>query len=323
MLNVGKAKTRRDSRRDTVKNETMKRKNGKMAVSKRQTVTNVKRPAPVPQRATRPEARQETREVAVREVASAPAHLMSRMAEDAGKGVSKDQADNLVPLIYVLQANSPQCMPGHQSRIEGAGPGMIWLRNAPSELELVEGEEGFVFQPCYFTKDWVEWMPDRGGFVGRHADRPAVAQLEDIEGDDGQTRQVWVMPNQNRVVETRYHIGFVFIDNKRLPYTIPLSSTGHSVSKAWMFSMNQEQMPDGGTAPSFALLYRLRTSLRQKNNNSWYQFTVEKEGWVQTVEDYERGLALHDAFVTGAKRVAEETDEVSGVRSSGEDDSKI
>ena len=238
-----------------------------------------------------------------------PAALMGRMQADAGKGVSTDQADNLVPLIYLLQPLSPQCIRGGEKTIKGAEAGDIWLRNANEEDQIIKCDDGLVFQPCWFSKDWVEWLPNRGGFVDRHSQRPEIAELVDREGDDGTIRKVWTMPNGNNVVETRYHAGFAVLpDGRALPYTIPLSSTGHTVSKAWMFAMNSEALPDGTKAPSFAILYRLTPKLRSRNNKTWYQYEVSKVGWVETEAEYERGLALYEAFASGEKRIEEETD---------------
>lgn len=275
------------------------------------TKTQTKVPAkvnPPKQQYKEPEVRKPSTAVAETKRSAPPAALAERMSQDAGKGVSTDQADNLVPLIYLLQPLSPQVMRGNQKQIEGAQPGDIWLRNAPEDDQIISADDGLLFQPCYFSKDWVEWLPKRAGFVARHATRPEVSALEDVEGDDGEMRKMWRMPNGNSVVETRYHVGFAIVaDGRALPYTIPLSSTGHTVSKAWMFQMNSESLPDGSKAPSFAILYRLVPKLITKNNKSWYQYEVKKEGWVETVEEYERGLALYEAFSTGAKQVAEES----------------
>ena len=69
-----------------------------------------------------------------------PAALAAMMEKDAGKGVSTAQEDNLVPLIYVLQTNSPQVNKRDERYIEGAEPGDLWLRNAPQPI--VKGAEG-------------------------------------------------------------------------------------------------------------------------------------------------------------------------------------
>lgn len=237
--------------------------------------------------------------------------LREKMKKGAGKGVSTDQADNLVPLVYLLQANSPQVQRGNPRYIQGAQAGDIWLRNMSENESIIKCEEGMDFQSCYFSKDVVEWMPNRGGFVARHKVMPEVAEQVEVRGDDGNLRKVWKMPNGNNCVETRYHVGFVFLpDGRRLPYTVPFSSTGHQVSRAWMFQMNSETL-DGESIAGYSILYKLTPKIQTKNNNSWYQYTVSKVRWVDEKE-YDRGEILHNAFVSGEKEVAEETEIYSG-----------
>ncbi len=229
-----------------------------------------------------------------------PSHLQKRMQEDAGKGVSTAQEDNLVPLIYVLQANSPQAVKRSPDYIKGAEAGGIWLRG--SEPPVIDGEEGILFQPCHFSKDWVEWVPrdSGGGFVGRHESCPEEAERTTDPQNPNRVR--FILPNGNEVIETRYHIGYVLLpDGRALPYVIPLSATGHTVSRHWMFLMNAKQIPGAGTAASYACLYRLRTKFRTNNWGDWYMFDVTDEGWVQDEAAYERGAKLHAAFAQGAK----------------------
>src|SRR5262245_29613295 len=80
----------------------------------------------------------------------------------AGAGLSKAPEDNLIPLIYILQAGSPQAKKGDPDRIEGAEAGDFWLRNAPKPI--IKSEDGIWFQLCNVTKCFVEWQPNRGGF---------------------------------------------------------------------------------------------------------------------------------------------------------------
>lgn len=225
--------------------------------------------------------------------------LAERMARDAGKGVSKDQSDNMVPLIYILQAQSPQVLKRNPAYIEGAEAGSIWLRGIGDPI--VSGEEGFLFQPCYFSKDWVEWIPRDagGGFVTRHAQLPSDA--ENKPDPRNPNRQNYVRPNGNQLRETRYHAGLVHGRGAPMPFVIPMASSGHTTSRSWMFLMNSKQLPNGGTAPSFAQLFRLRTKLRTNAQGEWFAWDVADEGWIEDVKTYELGLALHDAFDTGAK----------------------
>ena len=228
-----------------------------------------------------------------------PSILAERMARDAGKGVSKDQSDNMVPLIYILQAQSPQVMKRNPQYIQGAEAGSIWLRGVGSPV--VNGEEGILFQPCFFSKDWVEWIPRDagGGFVGRHPILPDDAK--NVGDPRNPNRLNYMRPNGNQLRETRYHAGLVHGRGAPMPFVIPMSSSGHTTSRSWMFLMNSKQLPNGGTAPSFAQLFRLKTKLRTNAQGEWYAWDVEDAGWVNSIKDYEMGHALHEAFDMGNK----------------------
>lgn len=249
-----------------------------------------------------------------------PSYLKDYEA-DSGKGTSSAQEDNLVPLIYVLQANSPQTLKRNPDYIEGAEAGGIWLRG--SEPPVIDGEKGILFQPCFFSKDWVEWIPrdSGGGFVGRHDSCPAEAEV--VQDPKNPNIKRFILPNGNEVKETRYHIGYVFLDGGKrvLPYVIPLSGSGHSFSKQWMFMMNSKQS-SAGTYAAWALLYRLKTKFRTNVHGDWYMFEVSeanhngpKDSWV-TEEQYKRGAALCSAFEQGGKST--ETPEEAATESGNE-----
>lgn len=246
-----------------------------------------------------------------------PADVAAAMDESAGVGISRKMEDNVVPLVYLLQANSKVALKGHDKYVEGAEGGSIWLRNEEVGQSLIDGEEGMVFLPCFFTKCWIEWMPDRGGFVARHAERPAAAALEDVEGDDGRIRKVWKMPSGNTVNESREFSGFVVRDGRMLPYTIPLSGSGHMVGRNWMTALGNLKTPSGKDAPIWANYWRLRTKLRTVGENSWYQFEITKEGTIKSMSEFTIAKALHDAFASNEKRSAAMED-VDGDNPSGE-----
>lgn len=254
--------------------------------------------------------------------------LTELMRQSAGQGVSKAQEDNLIPLIYVLQSNSPQCMHKHEKQIVGAHAGNIWLRNAADD-PLIDGDEGMLFQPCYFSKMWVEWIPDRGGFVASHPQRPKAAYEGEVVKEDGSPARAWLMPNGNHLVETRSHVGHVLRKGSApLPYTIPLSSTGHTVSKGWMTNINALQFQDGSTLPSYGAVWRLKTKLFSKNNRNWFQYVIEREcrlddadaekklsGMCDPMRLYMMGKALYLAFEGGEKII--DVGEVGEVEESG------
>lgn len=227
------------------------------------------------------------------------------LLEDAGKGVSSSAEDNIVPIIYLLQANSPATKKSNPSYVEGAQPGDIWKRNSIHN-PIVKGEVGIQFQPCFFSKVWVEWRPNRGGLAGVHNERPSDAKEVEVM-HEGKPKRMWARENGNTLVETRQHAGFA--DGE--PFVIPFSSTGHTVSRNWMNLMNQVFIPGTNkVAPSYAKTYRLTTVERTKDSNSWFVFKVEDlgdKGWVSK-EQYLRGKQLFDSFNRGEKVATVEED---------------
>lgn len=247
-------------------------------------------------------ARKPSREVATTK-AGPPAALLGRMEEEAGKGLSQRSEDNLVPLIYILQDGSPQVKERDPDYIDGAKPGMIWLRNAPDPL--IAGEEGILVQPCFFYTDVVEWVPrdDGGGIVARYKEMPEEA----VRHEDKKTKRVtFKMPNGNELVDTRYFIVNVYIGDMRIPYVLPMKSTAHKIGKALMFMMNSKQLPNGKRAPSFACRYRLTTKEESNASGDWFNWDVVDAGWVETIEEIDAGASLHAAFAKGEKQAEED-----------------
>jgi len=201
--------------------------------------------------------------------------LAKMMAADAGRGVSTAMEDNVVPLIYILQALSPQVQKKKpDTYIDGAEAGMIWFRGSK---DLVSGDDGIPVVPCYFSKCWIEWLPERGGFVARHMEKPEEAVLKtDAENPK---RKFWAMPNGNILVETREHVVLVLdVFERPLPFVIPMSGSGHVASRNWMSSMGRKTVP--GTdlrAPSFGYIYRMKTQFRSNDQGDWFTWLVEDE----------------------------------------------
>lgn len=237
---------------------------------------------------------------ATQSAAGVPAELAGMMEQDAGKGVSGAAEDNLVPLVYILQALSPQVDANSAAHIPGAKAGDIWLRGAREPV--VDGTKGVSFQPCFIYKDWVEWMPDRGGFVGKHAERPETAK------PDADNKNKWRMPNGNSVVETRYVVGYMIIGTLKMPYIIPFSSTGHTVERGWNTARGSHKMPNGQPMPAFASLWELKTVQRSNKKGKWYSVSPSWLSYVDK-ETYLEGRALHDAMASGAKKAEAPTEE--------------
>lgn len=259
--------------------------------------------APPPRQAAPPPRGDQRQALAATSVsAQLPAHLRERALRSQGRGISQDAADNLVPIIYILQEQSPQVQSRDSKYVEGALAGNFWLRGT---TELFDGEkDGMLVQPCHFNKCVIEWGPDRGQFIARHDVMPEVA--EQVEDPNDPNIKRWVNPETgNRYAETREHVVRIFMpDGRRIPLVIPFTSTGHTVSRGWTFDMNQKQV-EGVRADSTMLLYRMFTKWTTNKKGSWFKPDVKFEGWVQDLADIDAGDAIFNAFNSGEKRVDE------------------
>jgi hypothetical protein len=233
-----------------------------------------------------------------------PPEFLEELGKHEGQGVSDRPEDNLIPLIYLLQDGSPQVKKREPKYIEGAEAGDIILTNLK---RLYKGSTGIVFQPVAFTVDWGEWIKrDKGGgFVARHTSRPPNA-LEVPDPKAQGRRMLWEMPNGNDLIETRNHYGYI-LDPELGPMQalLPLTSTGHQVSRAWMTEMRTKRLPDGRRAPSYARAYRL-TSVVRKNvgNPDSFTYQVQDEGWLP-MEQIRLGIDLARDISDGVRVAAE------------------
>jgi len=235
------------------------------------------------------------------------------LQQHKGEGISTAAEDNFVPLVYVLQTGSRQVING-PAHIEGAIAGSFLMRNAPQPI--VDGDTGFIFQPCYFYKDFAEWVPREsgGGLVGMHRTLPGnVTEIKDVRNPN---KIKWRTPSGNEILERRNHLGFVIHeDGTALAYAIPFTSTGHSVSRNWMTVM-QNRTLNGVVPPSYAFLYRFRTRQRSNALGNWYVPDIQPEqhhatltasGMVNT-QLRDRGKAFFESCKAGDRLAADMED---------------
>lgn len=266
--------------------------------------------------------------------ATADEELRRAMMEGSGAGTSAASEDNLVPLAYLLQAQSPQVMKGDPARIEGAEAGDIWLRNSPSPI--IKGDLGFLFQPCYMYRELVEWLPQRGGFAGRFDISLApfdakgnidihgkwMGELADVRAvrDTESERERYNFlrkDSNNEIVDTRYWVGIIENNGLVQPYILPLASTGHSFAKQLNTSI-RSLIASGVVGNAYSTFWRIKTAFNTNASGSWYQYVVGGlERKAQKLEEVQRGRALFEAFSTGLKVAATPDAEDAPTKSSG------
>ena len=216
------------------------------------------------------------------------------LAANAGAGTSADPEHNTIPMIYVLQTNSPQVNKRNDKYVNGAEPGDLWLKSGATPI--IKGTEGVMFQPCYFQYVWVEWKPNREGFVTSHKKRPIDAEQKQMDPNDD--RLFWVRPNGNQVIETCYVYGFV---DMKYPYVIPLSSSGYRVAREWNADVRNKVYNDK-TLPAWATRYRLKTVLRNNSKGEWFTLGFEYVPGFPTDSQLRNGKDFESGIETGEKR---------------------
>lgn len=259
------------------------------------------------------------------------------MKQDSGRGVSTAAEDNIVPLIYILQAQSPQVLKQKPEYIKGAVAGNVWPRSTKT---LIDGEEtGMPFIPVAFNKWWIEWRPNRGGYVGRHkydataADKGRPAGAEWVEDPKKPGKGNWELENGNVVVETREHAGLGFINEQWTGCVISMSGSNHTASRAWMGLMKDKKIPGtSDRAPSYAYVYNMKTIAKSNDDGDWYGWQVEDgmgDGEVTIITSVDDGAELYRTarqlnadFESGAK-IADAPTELDDTPSSGGGDDDV
>lgn len=202
--------------------------------------------------------------------------LRERMKRDAGRGVSTKAADNLVPLVQVLQPLSPQVLKKNQNYIEGASAGDFIVKSLNNAI--FSGSDGIYFQPVAMYQDWIAWIPRErgGGFAGRYPYNngvpPEGSRLKDRK--DGSRRPPTYTLGEADIVDTRYIPGFMWQDGKATPLVIPFTSTGHAVAKSWMTRQGQLRTVDDEMPPAYGALYLLTTEGAKNNLGEWFKVSI-------------------------------------------------
>lgn len=253
-------------------------------------------------------AEEETKAVAVQSQAGLPAHLdLAAVEADAGAGSQNiSGSDMQTPIISVLQANSPQCKKSDGKYIKGAEEGMFY-NNVTNEV--YSGEEGITVIPCFFEKVFIEWKPNRGGFVAAHpSNTPLRDQVKMILNAEG--KEVPTLDNGNLLIETNQHYCLLIKPDASFePVVLAMSSSALKTSRQWN-TLVKRVMLKGSKGPfnpaSYYCMYKLTTTPRQNDQYSWFGMAVENLGPVPTTDLYNAGKALEQAVNAGTVKVKQE-----------------
>lgn len=200
---------------------------------------------------------------------------MTEHAEEGYEGLGPE--DYAIPFIGILQKMSPQLDKKKASDyIEGSDEGMLF--NSVTR-QLYDGEDGIEIILCYYSREFVEWVPRErgGGFVGRHE-----PQSDDVKNArrDGPRLYVDRAGDENELIDTRQHFCLILGDNSPERVVIPFKVTDLQESRSW--TNRRDMVPNftdaGGKSrrpPVFAFSWHLSTVHKSNEQGSWYGYKVE------------------------------------------------
>jgi hypothetical protein len=218
-----------------------------------------------------------------------PPELAELAKQDAGMGISFKAEDQLLPLIYILQTNSPAVDKRGDNYIDGAEPGDFWLRNA---LEpIANGEEGIQVIPCEMSRSWIEWLPNRQGFVARHENPPPDMNTRKERDDNGREKAVLFREGNGNIIQDTREF-FLLVNGQ--PYVLPCTGTKHTFARQWNTYFKQfKNSQTNDFLPSFIRKYRLTTVPASNAIGKWFGIKFQDEGFVSKPEyDLARSLCL-------------------------------
>lgn len=246
---------------------------------------------------------------------------MDYLAQDARRGSQNvNQEDKATPLITILQSNSPQCKKSDGKFIEGASEGKIF-NNVTNEV--YDGEVGILVVPAYFEKIFIEWKPNRGGFVAMHDFNTKLKEqvvVTPVKQPDGSTKDLPLLPNGNLFIGTHQHYVLILKqDGSFEAAVLPMVSSALKASRKWNTLIDQVTLTDSeGKAfipARFYMVYKLTTKAMQKDQNSWYTWGVEPAGAVPNRRLYEAAKAFETAICAGSVKVKQDAEQAEATTS--------
>jgi len=224
---------------------------------------------------------------------------------DAGSGFEgTSQSDLTIPFLNVLQALSPE--------VE-QGTGRLGEIFNTVTGEVIAGQTGLPFIPCYKEVVFVEWTPRAkgGGLVARHA--PDSTTVKQALSDRQQVGKM-VLPNGNELVETHY-IYLLTLDEAGEQTTgfavLSCSSTKITPVKKLLTALYMMK----GKPPLFANRVKL-TTVKESNEKGSFanvKFDPLKGTWAESLINpathralLDEGKAFREMIISGAAKMAEE-----------------
>ena len=194
-----------------------------------------------------------------------------------------------VPFVRILQKLSPQLNKQKPEYIQGAEEG-DWFNSTTKE----------VYGPTInvvvlkFERIYIEWKPNRGGFVGYHTPENAERVAADT------TFGNWKTKDGNELVENYVYMILIEGHEAEGIVVLSLSSSGIKMAREWNRLMTTHIMENGVRAKPYYLVWKLESDYKENEKGSWY---MPKAKFVRYINDAQYALASTERKALPSKKV--------------------
>lgn len=207
----------------------------------------------------------------------------SHLTDDGRGGFEAINADvQAFPFIRVLQQLSPQCKKNKPEYIEGAEPGMFY--NNVTNITITPPMKVVVGR---FDRTFIEWKPDRGGFVAAHVPEDFERRLRAGEFRRNERGQYYDPETDNIFQDT--YVYYVLLPEmlEEGICLLSLSSTQLKEARRWNRLLTSTFIPGTGRrALPYHMVWSLTTPEQSNDKGDWFGLKVDFVGFVnpQTLE---------------------------------------
>lgn len=184
-----------------------------------------------------------------------------KQANDTLEGFEDLNAQTMaIPFLKLAQDLTPQTKKAKKDAyIEGLEPGMFF--NTASKQIIDVPFIGIILK---FERIYIEWLPDRGGFVGYHSPENAERLATD------KTFGKWKTADGNDLQE--YYTYYLLIEGRENegPIIFSLTSSAIKIGKSLNRLMTTHIMGNGERALPYYLKWTIDASHVEKNGNDWF-----------------------------------------------------
>lgn len=194
-----------------------------------------------------------------------------------------------IPFIRILQKLSPQLDKQKPEFVMGAEEGHFF--NTVTKQDLGDSINIIVLK---FEHVYIEWRPNRGGFVSYHSEDNAARIAVDT------TFGAWKTKDGNELQENYAYLVLVEGHEAEGPAVLSLSSSAIKMAKNWNRLMVTHVMENGKKAMPYYLVWNLSTEYQKNDKGTWYAPAVK---FVRYIDEQQYSITTKERLALPARRI--------------------